>query len=171
MGRIPWTPVAPADGRSSFLDERVDWRFDEVCYVSELYPGERQDSSMGQVGRPVPIRRMQQTVWQDDVTKAEFNTAYIAHIIADKPDGPRGDPVFSEQLKSDISNLMLLCDVHHRQIDKVDVPGHPVELLRDMKALKWTPLSRPFFGRNKLRTGGSDFRLGAAQAAPRHSSA
>jgi hypothetical protein len=73
-------------------------------------------------------------LWQDDVTKAEFNTAYIAHIIADKPDGPRGDPVLSEQLKSDIGNLMLLCDVHHRQIDKVDVPGHSFELLRDMKA-------------------------------------
>src|SRR5208282_2348170 len=25
-------------------------------------------------------------------------------------------------------------DVHHRQIDKVDVPGHSFELLREMKA-------------------------------------
>lgn len=73
-------------------------------------------------------------LWQDDVTQVEFNTAYIAHIIADKPDGPRGDPALSDQLKNDISNLMLLCDVHHRQIDKVDVAGHPVDLLRAMKA-------------------------------------
>jgi hypothetical protein len=31
---------------------------------------------------------------------------------------------------------------------------------------KWTPLSRPFFGRNKLWSGGSDLRSGAAEAAP-----
>jgi len=41
--------------------------------------------------------------------------------------------VLSEQLKSDLSNLMLLCDTHHRLIDKVDVQGHPVERLQEMK--------------------------------------
>jgi len=69
----------------------------------------------------------------DDVTKIGLNGAYVAHIIADSLGGPRGDPVLSEQLKSDISNLMLLCDVHHRLIDKVDDAGHPVERLRAMK--------------------------------------
>jgi SMODS-associated and fused to various effectors sensor domain len=73
-------------------------------------------------------------LWQDDVTKAEFNKAYIAHIIADKPDGPRGDPVLSVRLKADLSNLMLLCDPHHRLADVADVAGHPVDLLRAMKA-------------------------------------
>src|SRR5260221_13969749 len=38
-------------------------------------------------------------LWVDSLTKAEFNTAYIAHIIADSPDGPRGDPILSPQLK------------------------------------------------------------------------
>lgn len=73
-------------------------------------------------------------IYLDDFTKCEFNTAYIAHIIADKPDGPRGHPTESDRLKADISNLMLLCDAHHRLIDKVDVEGHPVEMLRKMKA-------------------------------------
>jgi hypothetical protein len=72
-------------------------------------------------------------LWIDTLTQAEFNAAYIAHIIADKPAGPRGDAILSEQLKSDITNLMLLCDVHHRQIDIADLAGHPVELLRAMK--------------------------------------
>jgi hypothetical protein len=72
-------------------------------------------------------------LWMDDLTKAEFNVAYIAHIIADKPTGPRGHSVLSEKLKSDISNLMLMCDEHHRLIDKIDVQGHPVERLRLMK--------------------------------------
>jgi hypothetical protein len=73
-------------------------------------------------------------LWMDDVTKAEFNKAYIAHIVADKPDGPRGDPVLSEVLKADISNLMLLCDTHHRLVDIAAVGQHSVDRLRTMKA-------------------------------------
>ncbi len=75
-----------------------------------------------------------QPLWLDTLTQVEFNTAYIAHIIADRPDGPRGDAVLSEVLKDKISNLMLLCDVHHRLIDKEDIGGHPVERLRRMKS-------------------------------------
>jgi len=78
-------------------------------------------------------RGCQQPLYLDSLTKAEFNTAYIAHIIADSPGGPRGDPILSEQLKDNISNLMLMCDVHHRLIDKQDVFGHPVNFLRQMK--------------------------------------
>ncbi|HWB84455.1 MAG TPA: SAVED domain-containing protein [Bryobacteraceae bacterium] len=74
-----------------------------------------------------------QPLWIDALTQAEFNSAYIAHIIADRPTGPRGDATLSEQLKTDISNLMLMCDVHHRRIDVADVDGHPVEFLRSMK--------------------------------------
>lgn len=74
-----------------------------------------------------------QPLWIDSVTKHEFNTAYIAHIIADKPGGPRGHEVLSEKLKDDILNLMLMCDQHHRLIDKEDVDGHPVALLQGMK--------------------------------------
>lgn len=74
-----------------------------------------------------------QPLYMDNLTKAEFNTSYIAHIIADKPNGPRGDKALSELLKADISNLMLLCDVHHRLIDIADVIGHPVNLLKEMK--------------------------------------
>lgn len=28
-------------------------------------------------------------LWRDDLTMADMNSAYIAHIIADSPDGPR----------------------------------------------------------------------------------
>lgn len=73
-------------------------------------------------------------LWLDALTKVEFNSAYLAHIIADRPDGPRGNPVLSKQLKRDPSNLMLICDVHHRLIDHEDVAGHPVDRLRKMKA-------------------------------------
>lgn len=64
------------------------------------------------------------------------NLAAIAHIIADSKDGPRGDEILSPRLATDIANLMLLCDVHHRVIDSHDrVHDHPVERLREMKRL------------------------------------
>lgn len=72
-------------------------------------------------------------LWLDSLTKADFNTAYIAHIIADSEKGPRADKYLSKKLSKDISNLMLMCDEHHRLIDKIDVKGHPVERLKEMK--------------------------------------
>ncbi|BBO78288.1 hypothetical protein DSCW_57050 [Desulfosarcina widdelii] len=72
-------------------------------------------------------------MWLDTLTQAEFNTAYIAHIIADKPHGPRGDEELSAELANALSNLMLMCDEHHRLIDIKDVEGHPVDRLREMK--------------------------------------
>lgn len=72
-------------------------------------------------------------LYRDRKTQYEFNSAYIAHIVADKPDGPRGHPTLSALLKQDLSNLMLLCDSHHRLVDKIDVEGHPVTRLQEMK--------------------------------------
>jgi hypothetical protein len=72
-------------------------------------------------------------LWIDQLTKAEFNTSYIAHIVADSADGPRGHPTRSIELKSALSNLMLLCDEHHRLIDVADVIGHSVVRLTTMK--------------------------------------
>lgn len=72
-------------------------------------------------------------LWRDDLTLQKMNRAYLAHIVADSADGPRGHPEFSQQLKADPSNIMLLCDTHHRLVDKVDVDGHPVDLLRRFK--------------------------------------
>jgi len=41
----------------------------------------------------------------------------IAHIVAEAPGGPRGDPIRSPQLADDPSNLMLMCHTHHKLID------------------------------------------------------
>jgi hypothetical protein len=62
-----------------------------------------------------------------------MNKSYIAHIVADKPVGPRGDEVRSDQLKDDLRNLMLLCDQCHRRIDIEQVQEHPEETLLRMK--------------------------------------
>lgn len=71
-------------------------------------------------------------LWRESLTLRRLNTSYIAHIIADKPGGPRGDPVLSHKLRKALSNLMLLCDEHHRLIDR-DIAEHPVELLQRLK--------------------------------------
>lgn len=88
----------------------------------------------GKAGGRCEYEGCNQRLWLDSLTQAEFNTAYIAHIVADRPNGPRGHPELSEQLKAELSNLMLMCDPHHRLIDREDVSGHPVERLEKMKA-------------------------------------
>lgn len=78
-------------------------------------------------------RGCNKSLFLDALTKSEFNQSYIAHIVADVPNGPRGDSTRSALLQKEISNLMLLCDTHHRKIDKDDVLGHPEALLLEMK--------------------------------------
>ncbi|MGE8533287.1 MAG: HNH endonuclease [Chryseobacterium sp.] len=70
----------------------------------------------------------------DILTKRNFNQSYIAHIVADVAGGPRGCATRSPLLADDITNLMLLCDTHHRLIDRDDVIGNPEVLLLEMKA-------------------------------------
>jgi len=62
------------------------------------------------------------------------NKGYVAHIIADSPDGPRGDKKLSEELENDPDNVMLLCDPCHREIDKENPDKYSAELLREMKS-------------------------------------
>ncbi len=79
-------------------------------------------------------RGCNQILHTDILTKRNFNQSYIAHIVADSPGGPRGCPTRSVQLADDITNLMLLCDTHHRLIDRDNVSGNPEGLLLEMKA-------------------------------------
>ncbi len=69
----------------------------------------------------------------DILTKKRYNSAYIAHIVADEPNGPRGDVKRSKLLCNDISNLMLLCNEHHNLIDKYDIARHTESRLLLMK--------------------------------------
>lgn len=71
----------------------------------------------------------------DLVSGAEdANFGFIAHIVADAPDGPRGDAELSHLLADDPGNLMLLCHVHHKAIDVELVDEYPVERLLRIKA-------------------------------------
>jgi hypothetical protein len=69
----------------------------------------------------------------DILTKRTYNSAYIAHIVADEPNGPRGNVKQSKLLSDNINNLMLLCNEHHRLIDIVDIEGNSETILLEMK--------------------------------------
>lgn len=71
-------------------------------------------------------------LYKDILTKKGCNNAYIAHIVADSPDGPRGDVERSPLLADDINNLMLMCDSHHRLIDN-EAEEYPEYRLLEMK--------------------------------------
>jgi hypothetical protein len=49
---------------------------------------------------------------------ANANKAYIGHIVADSPEGPRGHAVRSAKLAHEPDNLMLVCDAHHRVFNR-----------------------------------------------------
>jgi hypothetical protein len=59
---------------------------------------------------------------------------FIAHIVADSADGPRGDAIRSPLLARDLSNLMLLCAKHHKGVDVDYLADHPEDVLLEMKA-------------------------------------
>ncbi len=78
-------------------------------------------------------RNCNEPLYQDLLTKRKMNKSYVAHIIADEPGGPRGCPFQSPLLKKDLSNLILLCDTHHRLIDIEAIEEHPTHVLKEMK--------------------------------------
>lgn len=94
---------------------------------SKRAPGEKK-----QKRKSIPTR-IQNIVWARAAGRCHFcnknligdeisdtrnsNSAYIAHIVADSKDGPRGDEVRSPLLAHNPDNLMLVCDTHHRIFD------------------------------------------------------
>ena len=73
-------------------------------------------------------------LWRDDISLREMNISYIAHIYGYAPRSARYDPILSPKLEKDFSNLMLLCDTHHREIDNESTSkDYPAERLLKMK--------------------------------------
>ncbi|MEZ4961939.1 MAG: HNH endonuclease [Saprospiraceae bacterium] len=72
------------------------------------------------------------SVWQNSLTLSEANFAEIAHIIGSSNKGPRGNEC-SEELQTDFSNLMLLCNDCHDEIDYYE-KAYGVDLLKDWKS-------------------------------------
>lgn len=73
-------------------------------------------------------------LYRDGLTMKKVNLSEYAHIIADSPEGPRGDKELSEKLCDKKENLILLCKEHHKLIDDAGgVEMFGVKLLRELK--------------------------------------
>lgn len=59
--------------------------------------------------------------------------AYLAHIIASDPEGPRGTKAESHALSNHPENIMLMCDAHHRLIDSFAPELFEAPRLREMR--------------------------------------
>ncbi|VWC77606.1 hypothetical protein BLA39750_00987 [Burkholderia lata] len=59
--------------------------------------------------------------------------AYLAHIIASDPRGPRGTDEDSHRLSNVPENIMLMCDGHHRLIDSFAPELFEAPRLREMR--------------------------------------
>lgn len=70
----------------------------------------------------------------DDLSGASGNYAYLAHNVASAELGPRGIPGMSKVLSDDPSNVLLLCDKHHRLIDKIAAADYPAHELSKMRS-------------------------------------
>ena len=70
-------------------------------------------------------------VWRNNLTLSDGNFGEVAHIIASSEDGPRGSEESSD-FRIDYSNLMLLCQRCHKEIDD-DPDKYTAELLHQWK--------------------------------------
>ncbi|WP_447884058.1 hypothetical protein [Serratia fonticola] len=72
----------------------------------------------------------------------------VAHIVAEKNDGPRGKSNLTTMERDDIENLLLLCQKHHTIVDN-DTNLYTVDKLKEIKKLheQWVE--------NKLNTSPS----------------
>mgnify|MGYP002600138148 CR=1 FL=1 len=59
-------------------------------------------------------------LYEEGLTKLNINFSQFSHIIADSPNGPRGDKNKSEELGKDINNIILLCPEHHKLVDSAE---------------------------------------------------
>jgi hypothetical protein len=73
--------------------------------------------------------------------------AHVAHIVADSPDGPRGDSPLTPQERNRHHNLLVLCTEHHAIVDK-QLNTYSVAVLRQMK-LDHQLRMRPVAGRQQ----------------------
>lgn len=72
---------------------------------------------LAEAGGQCELEGCPEFIYEDMLTKQEFNFGEYAHIIGDSKDGPRGDVVLSDEYCTDRKNIMLLCPKHHKMID------------------------------------------------------
>ena len=69
----------------------------------------------------------------DVVTGTKGNFSYLGHNVASSEQGPRGITELSDKLSDNPSNVLLLCDKHHRLIDKVAASDYIASTISAMR--------------------------------------
>lgn len=69
----------------------------------------------------------------DNISGTTGNYAYLAHNVASSEQGARGITELSGKLSNNPDNVLLLCDKHHRLIDKVAASDYTASMLSVMK--------------------------------------
>lgn len=69
----------------------------------------------------------------EQLTGIKGNVSYLAHNVASSERGERGIPYLSDVLSDDPSNVLLLCDKHHRLIDKIAASDYSAQQLSEMR--------------------------------------
>lgn len=70
----------------------------------------------------------------DELTGEKGNYGYNAHNVASSESGPRGILYLSDHLSDDPDNVLLLCDKHHRLIDRIALADFPASKLSKMRS-------------------------------------
>lgn len=70
---------------------------------------------------------------EDPVTRVRGNFATLAHNVASSEGGTRGVLYLSHILADDPDNILLLCETHHRLVDKVAKADYPAAVLSAMR--------------------------------------
>lgn len=71
----------------------------------------------------------------DSLSGHRGNFGYMAHNIAASESGPRGVMYLSKNLADEPSNVLLLCDVHHRLVDRIATLDYPASKLQAMRTV------------------------------------
>ena len=70
---------------------------------------------------------------EDPVTRVRGNFATLAHNVASSEGGTRGVLYLSHSLADNPDNILLLCETHHRLVDKVAKADYPAATLSAMR--------------------------------------
>jgi hypothetical protein len=143
----------PAHEFQSAAQRGADWGTRSIsASVTDLKTWQQARKEALGAGRGRPLKAKDELqIWHDaggrcmyrgcakDVGRTSLTTtaaaaAYLAHIVASDPNGPRGGPT-SISLSDNPANIMLMCDEHHRLIDRIEMLEHTPELLNDMRKM------------------------------------
>jgi hypothetical protein len=126
--------------------QSAELTLDELESLFIRFEGKRKKTGRG----PDFTKDTKETVWRDSFGRCMFtgcgekldydevsgmsgNYAYLAHNVASSEKGARGITELSEKLSNDPNNVLLLCDKHHRLIDKVAATDYPASTLSAMR--------------------------------------